>query len=244
MSRWNHSHLHRQRRGPLYAQEPHLLRHCPPLRKGPRAGRGESTHSVTSKDLLYSTGNSSLLHGSLDGREVQGEMDTCACMAESLCHSSETITILLISYTLIQNKRFFKNSVLRKSWANKINKMTTMKKGFPGGSDGKEFACNAGDLGSIPGLGRSPGHGNPLQYSCLENPMDRGAWWVTVHGVTELDTTEQLKTHTMKTSGGRRGGWGIEPAQAWPSGILLQQLHRVVMASVKRGSPSSHSVQV
>ena len=48
--------------------------------------------------------------------------------------------------------------------------------GFPGGSDGKESACNVGDLGSIPGLGRSPGgeHGNPLQYSCLENPMDRG----------------------------------------------------------------------
>ena len=50
---------------------------------------------------------------------------------------------------------------------------------FPGGSDGKESACNAGDLGSIPGSGRSPrkGNGNPLQYSCLENPMDRGAWW-------------------------------------------------------------------
>ena len=50
--------------------------------------------------------------------------------------------------------------------------------GFPGGSDGKESACNAGDLGSIPGLGDSPGevHCNPLQYSCLENPMDRGAW--------------------------------------------------------------------
>ena len=49
--------------------------------------------------------------------------------------------------------------------------------GFPGSSDGKESACNAGDLGSIPGLGRSPGggHGNPLQYYCLENPMDRGA---------------------------------------------------------------------
>ena len=48
--------------------------------------------------------------------------------------------------------------------------------GFPGSSDGKESACNAGDLGSIPGLGRSPGggHGNPLQYYCLENPMDRG----------------------------------------------------------------------
>ena len=54
-------------------------------------------------------------------------------------------------------------------------------------SDGKESACNAGDLDSIPGLGRSPGEGNgyPLQYSCLENPMDRGDWQATVHGVTE-----------------------------------------------------------
>ena len=59
-----------------------------------------------------------------------------------------------------------------------------------GGLDGKESPCNAGDLGSIPGLGRSPGggHGNPLQYSCLENPMGRGAWWVTVHGVTNSPT--------------------------------------------------------
>ena len=50
--------------------------------------------------------------------------------------------------------------------------------GFPGGSDGKNSACNAGDSGSIPGLGRSPGEGNgdPLQYPCLENSMDRGAW--------------------------------------------------------------------
>ena len=62
--------------------------------------------------------------------------------------------------------------------------------GFPVGSDGKEFTCNAGDLGLIPGLGRSPreGKGNPLQYSCLGNPMDRGAWWATVHGVTKLRT--------------------------------------------------------
>ena len=58
-------------------------------------------------------------------------------------------------------------------------------RGFPGGSDGKESACNAGDLGLIPRLGRCPGggYGNPLQYSCLDNPMDRGAWWATVHGV-------------------------------------------------------------
>ena len=56
--------------------------------------------------------------------------------------------------------------------------------GFPGGSDGKESACNATDLGSIPGLGRFPGegNGNPLQYSRLENPKDRGAWQATVHG--------------------------------------------------------------
>ena len=58
---------------------------------------------------------------------------------------------------------------------------------FPGGSDGKESAFSVGDPGSIPGLGRSPaeGHGNPLQYSCLENPMDRGAWWATVRGVAK-----------------------------------------------------------
>ena len=63
---------------------------------------------------------------------------------------------------------------------------------FPGGSVVKNLPANAGDAGSIPGLARSPGggNGNPLQYSCLENPMDRGAWWATVHGVTkELDMT-------------------------------------------------------
>ena len=56
-----------------------------------------------------------------------------------------------------------------------------------GGSDSKESACNAGDLGLIPGSGRFPGegNGNPLQYSCLENPMDRGVWQATVHGVTK-----------------------------------------------------------
>ena len=62
--------------------------------------------------------------------------------------------------------------------------------GFPGSSDGKETACNAGDPGLIPGLGRHPGEGNsnPLQYSCLENAMDRGAWRATIHGVTKTQT--------------------------------------------------------
>ena len=60
----------------------------------------------------------------------------------------------------------------------------------PGGSDGKASAYNVGDLGSIPGLGRSPGEGkgNPLQYSCLENPMDGGTWYATVHGVAKSRT--------------------------------------------------------
>ena len=61
---------------------------------------------------------------------------------------------------------------------------------FPSGSEVKASACNEGDLGSIPGLGRSPGegNGNPLQYSCLENPKDGGAWWATVHGVAKSQT--------------------------------------------------------
>ena len=66
--------------------------------------------------------------------------------------------------------------------------------GFPGSSDGEVSAYNAGDLGSIPGSARSPGegNGNPLQYSCLENPMDGGAWQATVHGIAESDMTECL----------------------------------------------------
>ena len=62
--------------------------------------------------------------------------------------------------------------------------------GFPGGTEVKASACDAGDLGLIPGLGRFPGegNGNPLQYSCLENLMDRGVWWATVHGVEKSQT--------------------------------------------------------
>ena len=66
--------------------------------------------------------------------------------------------------------------------------------GIPGGSEVKASASNAGDLGSIPGSGRSPGegNGNPLQSSCLENPMDGGAWWATVCEVTKSDNCSDL----------------------------------------------------
>ena len=73
--------------------------------------------------------------------------------------------------------------------------------GFLGGSVVKNLPANAGDVGSIPGLGRSPGvgNGNPLQYSCLENSMDRGVWWATVHGVVQSQT--RLRTYAC--------AWGV-----------------------------------
>ena len=72
---------------------------------------------------------------------------------------------------------------------------------FPGDSEVKASACNAGDLGSIPGLGRSPGegNGNPLHYSCLENPMDRGAWWDILHGVAKSRTRLSDFTSLLKS---------------------------------------------
>ena len=98
-----------------------------------------------------------------------------------------------------------KNKV-RQRWFTEEIYLPSSKEGFPGSSDCKESsckkkkkkkktACNVGDPSSIPGLGNSPGggNGNPLQYSCLENPMDRGAWRAPVHGVhKESDMTELL----------------------------------------------------
>ena len=80
-------------------------------------------------------------------------------------------------------------------WGHKELDMTeqiTLKNSFPGSSVVKNLLANAGDTDSIPGPGRSPGegNGNPLQYSCLGNPMDRGAWWASIHGVAKrLDMT-------------------------------------------------------
>ena len=76
-----------------------------------------------------------------------------------------------------------------------------MFEGLPGGSDVKASCHNAGDPGSVPELGRSPGegNGNPLQYSCLENPKDRGAWWATVQGVAKSQTRLSTHTHIEQT---------------------------------------------
>ena len=70
---------------------------------------------------------------------------------------------------------------------------------FPGGPDSKESACDAGDPGSVPGSGRSAGEGNGylLQYCCLENSMDRGAWWIPVHGIAVQFSSVQLLSHVQ-----------------------------------------------
>ena len=109
---------------------------------------------------------------------------------------------LQLQYELLQSK-FLTDGVQRwgsmeKSHACKGHfflALTISQDSFLGGSAVKKSTCNAGDAGSIPGLRRCPGggNGNPLQYSCLENSMDRGAWWNTVHGaVKESDTTEKI----------------------------------------------------
>ena len=85
------------------------------------------------------------------------------------------------------NKEVYSNTVLPQKTRKLSNNLTLHLKQLCC-SVGKESACNAGDPGSIPGSGRSPGegNGNPLRYSCLENPMDRGAWQATVHGITRV----------------------------------------------------------
>ena len=108
--------------------------------------------------------------------------------------------------------------------------------GFPSGSDGKESTCNAGDLGSVPELGRYPGegNGNPLQYSCLENSMDGGAWWAAVHGVAKSWTRlsnftftfhfhaleKEMATHSSVLA------WRI-PGTGEPGGLPSMGSHRV-----------------
>ena len=105
-----------------------------------------------------------------------------------------------------------------------------------GSSVGKESACNVGDLGSNPGSGRSPaeGNGNPLQYSCLENPMDGGAWWAAVHGVAKSrtrlsDFTFIFHFHALEkemATHSRVLAWRI-PGTGEPGGLPSMGSHRV-----------------
>ena len=111
-----------------------------------------------------------------------------------------------LQYSGLENSRDYIVHGVAKSWTQLndfhftsflIFKLQLLFMGFRGGSDSKEFACYAEDLGSIPGLRRSPGggHGNTLQYSCQENPMDRGAWWTMVRRVLKSQTQlEQLSS--------------------------------------------------
>ena len=89
-------------------------------------------------------------------------------------------------------------------------------RGFPGGSDGKESACNVGDLGLIPGSGRSPGggHGNWLQYSCLENPRDGGAWQATLHSVSKSRQDWVSSVHAVWNNS-RGFGWIKGSGSGW-----------------------------
>ena len=102
-----------------------------------------------------------------------------------------TEVVTEVIHTIALQRKLFKCQ--RVGETNKNCGVVKQWMGFPGGSDGKESACSAGDPGSGPGSGRSPGggHGTPLRCSCLENPMDRGAWRAAVLGVTK-DTTEWL----------------------------------------------------
>ena len=106
-----------------------------------------------------------------------------------------------------------KKGAARAGLGDEMNRVPLTEMEFPGGSNGKESACSAGNPGLIPGSGRSPGegNGNPLQCSCLENPMERGGWRATVHGVAESRTQQSNFHHHTEmedgTSGLLGGSW-------------------------------------
>ena len=107
------------------------------------------------------------------------------------------------------------------------------------GSVGKESACNAGDLGLIPGLGRSPGegNGNSLQYSCLENSMDRGAWWARVNGVTKSQTRLPRKENSLSSE-----QWNMEQLCITSQSMLKGKpiFFTVLVPSVRKQARSNH----
>ena len=113
-----------------------------------------------------------------------------ALLAASLAHLNKIVRLVLFKRKSDHISLLLKSS----NWVH-----LTSLRSFPGGSDGKESPCNTGNPCSVPGWGRSPGegNGNPLQYSCLENSMDRGTWQGTVHGITK-SWTQLSDYHSLK----------------------------------------------
>ena len=118
--------------------------------------------------------------------------------------------------------------------------------GFPGGSAVKNSPANAGDMSSIPGSGRSPGegNGNPLQYSCLENPKDRGAWQATVHGVAETDATERQLMHMLLVTKLQTLGFFRFPLMSFFSSGVPHGIFSMCLLSLFRFGPESCSSRV
>ena len=126
------------------------------------------------------------MHGLIYGLSILSPW----CMCLFLCEHHTVLITIVLQYSLksgieMPPALFFFFRIALYVWH--LLCLHKHFRGFPGGSDDKESPCNAGDLGLIPGLGRSPGEGTgyPLQQSCLENSMDRGSWWATVHGVAK-----------------------------------------------------------
>ena len=138
--------------------------------------------------------------------------------------SFPSFMIFYLKSLCLQNIIFMVSQNLMLSKKRYLNNLSSIKLGSPGGSDGKESACSTGDPGSIPESGRSPGggHGNLLQYSRLENPMDRGAWRAVVHGIVSqtrmINWTPTKHRHHLGRPWGQRLFFWLHPRASW---ILL-----------------------
>ena len=128
-----------------------------------------------------------ILSGQEGSRSLLGRLHICSCLSGGVhCVGQQSQVLCLIPRIQPLSPGVLHGMVQsRLLWTTVSSDV-----GFPGGSDGKASVCSAGDQGSIPALGISLGEGtdNPLQYSCLENPMDGGSWWAAVHGVAQSRT--------------------------------------------------------
>ena len=139
----------------------------------------------------------------------------------SLYSKSPAQVVLVVKKLACQcrrNKTWFQSLGQEDPLEEALASHSSILQGFPGGSVGNESVCNAGDVDSIPRSGRSPGggHGNPLQYSCLENPMDRGAWRVTVLGLQRVGHDRSKWAGTLHKNEFRSKSTFLSPAKsAW-----------------------------